>query len=195
MIIAFIGLPGYGKTLGMVYSLCKALKANKRVISNVPVVDTVFGSKNISEYRADIGNAITDVTNTVIGIDEASIVLPNYYWDKLPFDTLIRFAQVRKYGLDILYTSQGWNHTVKRLRDLTNYVVRCKNHGFFFSFTYFDPEYFLQKVPKHFEKDYILKTDYIWRWQFDKVFKAYNTMHVVDSSLLGRSKKQNSVDL
>lgn len=185
MIIGFIGLPGQGKTLGMVYSMCKALKNNRNVVSNVPVIDTVFGTQRTATYRADIGNAVADSSNTVIGIDEASIVLPNYYWNKMSFDTLVKFAQVRKYGLDILYTSQGWNHTVKRLRDLTNYVVRCKNHGLYFSYTYFDPEFFLQKTPKHFEKDYIIKTDIVWKWQFSKLFKAYNTLHIVQTSLLG----------
>lgn len=187
MIIQFSGLPGEGKTAGMAYQACKALKQGRRVLSNVPITDTIFGTKNTAEYTPDIGKAVESASNALICIDEASIVLPNYFWEKLPFDLLIRFAQVRKYGLDIYYTSQSWNHTVKRLRDLTNYAVKCTNHKFWFSYQYLDPEYFMNRIPSHYMKDYVKKTELIMYPKFPKLFRSYNTMHIVEKSIMAQS--------
>lgn len=173
-----------GKTFGMVHQACKALRDGREVISNLPIVDIEFGTKRASVYTADIGEAVARAKNSLICIDEASIVLPNHYWDKLPFDLLIRFAQVRKYGLDIMYTSQGWHHTVKRLRDLTNYVVKCSNHKWWFTYNYIDPEYFDMRVPKHFLPDYTVKTERVLQPAFRKIYMSYNTFFVVQQSVL-----------
>jgi hypothetical protein len=195
MISAFIGLPGTGKTLGMVHNACKALKEGRQVISNLPIVDIEYGTKRVATYTADIGEAIRTASNALICIDEASIVLPNHYWDRLPFDLLIRFAQVRKYGLDIFYTSQGWHHSVKRLRDLTNYVVKCSNHALWFTYDWIDPEYYDMRIAKHFLKDYIVKTDRIYKPKFKKLYNSYNTFFVVSQGILVGNSVKSKLDL
>ena len=193
MIIAFIGLPGMGKTLGMVNEACKSLKKGRCVEANLPIIDNIYHTKKASIMTSDIGGAVRDAKDTLICIDEASIVLPNHYWDKLPFDVLIRFAQVRKYGLDIMYTSQGWNHTVKRLRDLTNFVVKCSNHRWWFTFEWIDPEFYEARVPSVFRKDYIVKTDIVPFWKFKDIFSSYDTMYIVQNSLLVPNHHEKSV--
>jgi hypothetical protein len=187
MITAFVGLPGEGKTLSMVRMACKALKDNRNVVANFPVKDNLFGTGREALVLPDIGSAIYQTENALICIDEASIVLPNHYWEKLPFDLLIRFAQVRKYGLDIMYTSQGYHHTVKRLRDLTNYVVRCTNHKWWFTNQYIDPEFYDMRVPVHYLKDYVKKTTRYFLPSFPKLFKCFDTMFVVKQSVLANN--------
>jgi len=184
MITGFIGLPGAGKTFGMVYNACKALKDNRRVITNVAITDTIFGSKKVAEFTPNIGDAIKNADNCLILVDEASIVFPNYFWNKLSSDILIRFAQVRKFGLDFFYTSQGWNHTVKRLRDLTNYIVQCKHTRLCFDYIYLDPEYFYRNIPLAFKKEFVIKTQKVWWYQKPKVYKAFNTYDRVQTSEL-----------
>ena len=184
MIVGYIGLPAQGKTLGMVYDACKALKDEKRVISNIPITDTIFGSKRQAEYVEDITESFRVTTNALICVDEASIVLPNYFWKKMNPRMLIRFAQVRKYGLDISYTSQGWSHTVKRLRDLTSFVVNCVHHRMWFAYEWLDPEYYYRNVPRIYKKDYLQKTAYIFPPKLKSAYIAFNTLHVVAYSNL-----------
>jgi len=188
MIIGFIGLPGQGKSLGMVNNACRDLKDGKRVISNVPFTDTIYGSKKSAEYRPDIKNVLMNERNCVVCIDEASIYLNSREWEKLPKEILMRFAQTRKFGVDIYYTSQGWMHTEKRLRDLTNFVIKCTQFKLFFKYEWIDPEYYAARVQAKYKKDYLVKTQFITPFQKIKVFKAYNTYHIIDSNYIGEQK-------
>lgn len=192
MIRAYIGLLGMGKTLSMVNDGVELMEKGKRVISNFPIKWKYKGKEieSISLTGKDFENSFMLESDALFLIDEASIVLPNYYWNKLPGEFLLKFAQSRKYGLDIFFTSQGYNHTVKRLRDITNEVVRCEKRkvfggDVFVNITY-NPEYFEQRIISSLdvEKRYILKRKFIFGGKIRKLYKAYDTMFKVKSSAL-----------
>jgi len=195
MIKGYIGLLGMGKTLNMVYDLMEILKQGRRVISNTPI-DFVWKK---SEYHAEFvnnGNEFQDKLlheeNCVFAIDEASIFFPNYFWNKLSGEYIMKFAQARKYRTDIYYTSQGYNHTIKRIRDLTNIVTKCTTINLpflripIFRAIDYDPEFFAQRIisTPAVEKRYILRTRTLYPSKYRPVFKAYQTMHRVQASAL-----------
>lgn len=188
MIRAYIGLLGSGKTLSMVNDASDLLKTGRRVFTNVPF--RLLDSQNTPTFLngKQFEYALKTETNALFLIDEASIVLPSYYWNKLSSDYIIRFAQARKYGLDIFYTSQGWNHTVRRLRDLTNEVVKCSKYTIakwdFIKNTTFDPEYFDQKVISgtDFEKKFIIANKTLFPKTLKRLYKMYDTYHLITTS-------------
>lgn len=112
----------------------------------------------------------------------------------------MKFAQSRKYSVDIWYTSQGYHHTVKRLRDLTNEVVKCERRGignfFMFSNITYNPDFFDQKLIFNIEleKKFILRRKIINNWRAHFVFKAYDTFFKVDSSALTDIDKHKILD-
>jgi hypothetical protein len=218
MIVGYTGLAGEGKTLSMVNDAIPYLLSGKTVYSNTPFSIKISkrqkhkiyskylnmlrrGYKvkepNIKDDRIyaiylagkDFEIALKTAIDCLFCVDEAGIYLSNYKWNKLDDDYVMKFAQTRKYGLDLFYTSQRLNHTVKRLRDLTNLLIQCKKlsvFGFtFFRSIYYDPEFNEIKVFNiEQEQRYILKRKYIWPWQTKKLYDSYNSNFIVDSSSL-----------
>lgn len=199
MIRGYIGLLGQGKTLNMVYDLIAEMKTGRRVISNTPIIFDWKGKRYqaaLKQSARELERSILNEEDAIIAIDEASIFFPSYFWNKLSAEYIMRFAQARKYGLDFYFTSQGWNHTISRLRDLTNEVVKCKSFkipftpfGIFRGVVY-DPEFFAQRIISSptVEKQYILRTRTLFPSDYRFVMKAYQTMYRVEASALAEVK-------
>lgn len=207
MIVAYTGLPGTGKTLNMVRDVLPFLKKRTRVISNTPIrlkikKDEVYEAEFIQK-SSDFELKLWNEQNCLFVIDEASVFLSNYNWNKLDPAYLMKFAQTRKYHCDIFYTTQRFSHTLKRLRDLTNYVVVCENHipfgieSFqFFTARTMNPEYFDQKnYSREWEKRNLIRTQYLFPVKARSVFKAYFTEFIVNVNPIMASMTKNRVQL
>jgi hypothetical protein len=133
MITGYVGEVGAGKTMNMVYDLMESMRWGRRVVSNTPIEFMWRGKLLKAEHikdADDFKHALIYEQHCTLAIDEASVFLPNNYWNKIPPQIIAKFAQSRHFGMDMAYTSQGWGHTVKRLRDLTNEVFLCKQKRF-----------------------------------------------------------------
>lgn len=193
MIRAYTGLLGSGKTLSMVNDARQLLIEGNKIFTNTPFAFMHKGK----EYRPiflqnpkDIEQKILTESDAVFCIDEAAIVFPNYFWNNLPIDYLLRFAQSRKYGLHFMYTTQRLNHTVKRLRDLTNIVVKVRKIRLFqrwdfYENIYYDPEYFDFKVMSgtEMEKKFILGRKWILPNRARLLYNSYQTLYTVGHGL------------
>jgi hypothetical protein len=134
MTIAYIGKKGAGKTLQMVKDVMEEMKQGKRVISNTPIRFKYRGVwlQSITIENPDLFlKAIVNERRAIIAIDEAPTFLPNSLWHKIDVSLIRALSQARHIALDLYYTSQGWGHTVKRLRDLTDWVIECRKASFF----------------------------------------------------------------
>jgi len=159
MIRAYTGLLGAGKTLSMINDTQPLLAQGLKVFTNTPFS---FTHKKVRYLPENLGHrelekAILTETNAVFCIDEAAIVFPNQFWSKLPADYLFRFAQSRKYGLHFFYTTRRLNHTVKRLRDLTNVVVKVRKITLFGRFDFYENIYY---DPEHFGLEIVAEIEY-----------------------------------
>jgi len=194
MIRAYVGLMGEGKTLSMVNDALERVRQGQRVYSNVPFKNAKSGlfDRNYKLQPTIVGtqdleNLIITQDNALFCIDEANIVFPSYYWKKLNPEYLIRFCQTRKVKVDLFYTSQGFSHTVVRLRELTNEVIKCEHRFFFgqqfFINTAYDPE----KFARDFVTAYQEARARIWQkriyWaRANYLFKCFDTYHIIDTS-------------
>lgn len=201
MIRAYVGLMGEGKTLSMVNDALTRLRAGQRVFTNVPFrnLKSGFFDKNYKHQpiilnTEQLEDAIISQDNALFCIDEANIVFPSYYWKKLNPQYLLRFCQTRKVKVDLFYTSQGFTHTVARLRELTNEVVKCEHRALFgnqfFINTAFDPE----KYDKAFTTEYQERRAMTWKkriyWGRAKyLFACFDTYHIIDTSTVMGIKK------
>jgi len=180
MIKGYIGLLGMGKTLNAVGDLMEIMKDGRRVISNTPIDFSHKGKEHHAEFINDglmFQQKLLTEENATFFIDEASIFFPSQFWNKLSGSYIMKFAQARKYGVDIYYTSQGYNHTIKRIRDLTNIVTKCTAWKIpilnipIFNATEYDPEFFAQRIisSPSVEARYILKRKTLYPSKYKKI--------------------------
>lgn len=118
MITAYVGLPGSGKTYGLVLEALKHLKHNKNVYSNFDIkiqgVTRIYGFTDLLKIR-----------HGVVLLDELNLWFPSRLWNKIPPDILSLWAQSRKRGIDVYYSTQHLDRVDKIIREVTNYVIRC----------------------------------------------------------------------
>jgi len=193
MIRGYIGLAGQGKTFSMVADAVEQMKKGRRVISNIPIKFRYWKKEYQSIYIS--GNQFMEYflkeNNALFLFDEASLLLPNYFWQNMPMELVFKLGQNRKFGLDIYYTSQGYSHTVRRLRDLSNEIVKCRKVNLFgkptFINIYYDPEYFEHSTLNvDQEKKFIIKRKVINIFDTAWLFKAYDSMYIVDTAGLSK---------
>lgn len=151
MIEAYVGLPGMGKTLGATHRVCWLLANGEDVISNISITDKVYGSNRKTRKFTGLQDFVS-LKNCTFFLDEANIILDSRQFAKTPPEVLHKLAQSRKYGLNMIYTTQGFGHAEARLRDLTNYVWDSKNFRLFgtnaFRYDLYDPENFTSQFKK-----------------------------------------------
>jgi len=184
MIYGFCGLPGTGKTLSAVHFLKERIRRGVRVYTNTPITIRLSKYQPIYLDNRDLLEALVFERNASFLIDEAQIVFDPYSWNRTDPFFLYKFSQGRKLNLDLIYTTQRFNHVLKRLRELTNYMIMCSPVFFrrFFLNKFFNPEIWdkshLFGTPM--EEKYIIDQQYLWPWDIKKAFQEYNTNFLIE---------------
>lgn len=203
MIRAYVGLMGEGKTLSMVNDALRVVRSGRKVFSNVPFrnLKTGFFDKNFKNQpiivsTKELERLIVTQDNALFLVDEANIVFPSYYWKKLSPEYLIRFCQTRKVRVDLFYTSQGFTHTVARLRELTNEVVKCEHRGLFGSHFFINTAYDPEKFDKAFSSEFAEKRAIIWQKRIYQrrakfLFKCFDSYHIIETSTVMGVEKES----
>ena len=133
MIQGYVGSVGSGKTLHLTKLGITLLKRGRTIVSNSPVKFTWKGHtfKSITVYDSkQFTRALVNGKHIDVLLDESGIFLPNNYWNKFPVEIAYKLSQTRHFDVNLYYTVQGFGHSVKRLRDLTNWVVVCQRKKF-----------------------------------------------------------------
>ena len=117
MVEGYLGLPGSGKSFTMVRAAYKARKRRPhlRVYSNM-YVDLPGDGEFI---KLESWEQLLDAHDGLVLLDEINLWMPSRAWAKLPGPLLWKWAQVRKSGLDILWTAQHQARVDKLVRELT----------------------------------------------------------------------------
>jgi len=188
----YIGRLGQGKTTMMIYDAWQYLTAREgkyKIITNQPI-HIKLGRRDIYYPPTEREELITHFMNdynTLFLIDEIHLVFPSYDKNTLSPDLQARLSYVRKYGNAILYTSQGYNHVHKRIRDITNEVAKVKKTkmGFFWKHvaTYYDPEGMNMATANidPYDDKYVLFRRYGWKWTIQKIYNSFNTTYATVS--------------
>ena len=122
-IVALLGDRGDGKTLSLTTLAKVYSKAGANVYANFDLYDIEYTHIDFTDL-IDYPEYLHD---GVILLDEAHIGADAYAAFESSVQSITRFAtQTRKRRLTIFYSTQVLTQTVKRLRQLTNYIYECQ---------------------------------------------------------------------
>lgn len=135
-------------------------------------------------------------TDTIFVLDEAGTWLDSYQWESVDTDIYARFQQTRKVNIHLLYTCQFFNFVVKKLRQITDVVVKCeaplrhrpnqnipydKGKPIMIRKIDYNPEMFeLKGIPTiEQEQKYIEKRSFIIGYELEHAFKSFDTNKII----------------
>lgn len=191
-IYQFVGLPGEGKTLSMVAHMERVYKDNPNVI-----IATNFGYVRehfVIEHWLDIikvsSYARMKKKCCVIAIDEIHVTFDSADWQRFPAELLALLSFNRKFNLQFLCSAQIYDRIPKKIRDIANYTVICKNVGGFdrlFKNYYFQKDEYeatfegVKKKAK-FLREYIAD---------DELYSLYDTLKHVDKMTTAANEEKD----
>lgn len=118
MIRGYIGNLGSGKTYSMIAEARTWLKNNRGQVyinmAGVKCPEAIFVG-NLSEMLT--------CRSGLLLLDEASVSVSSRFFHETAREVLTRFAQLRKHGMDLYYTTQHEDRVDKVLREITNEYV------------------------------------------------------------------------
>ena len=185
-IYQFVALPGEGKTMSMVAHMerfrkdCEDNGQPYKIACNFSYkycdvyikhwIDMVQCAKwcYLHNYRC------------LIAFDEIHVTFDSADWKDFPAEVLAMLSFNRKYGLEFCCTSQIYERIPKKIRDIANYTVICKNIGHFdrlFRDYYFDKsdyesEFSGKRKNCKFIRQFVADDDF---------YALYNTLEQVDN--------------
>lgn len=195
-IFQFVALPGEGKTMSMVAHMERYRK--EFLAKKKPCVIASNFSYRYNDYFIDHWSDMVSIAKDcyqkkipcLIAIDEVHITFDSSDWKNFPPAVLAMLSFNRKFGLEFLCSSQIYERIPKKIRDIANYTVICKNIGHFdrlFRCYYFRKEdYESQFEGKKKKADYI--KEYI---ADDEFYSLYDTLEQVDI-MVGQAEKEKS---
>lgn len=190
-IYMFVGLPGQGKTLSMVAHIERVRARNKDVY-----VATNFGykyEKESIEHWMDIVRVAEycrmKKLKCIIAIDEIHTTFDSSDWKNFPPELLSLLSFNRKYNLQFLCSAQIYDRIPKKIRDIGNFTVICKNVGlldryfvnYYFSKSDYDSVFDGKRKKAKFIKTYVAGDD---------LYACYNTLSKV-AKMTGNANKEN----
>lgn len=194
MIRQYIGRLGQGKTTMMIYDAWPFLTAKPgryKIVSNQPII--IGTGKNQIRFPAleqeELIHAFMNDFNTLFLLDEIHLVFPSYDNNVMTSDLQARLSYMRKYGNALLYTSQGYNHVHKRIRDITNEVAKVRKTKFSLLWrhvaTYYDPEGMnMSGIIDPYDDKYVIFRRHAWARTVKKTYNAFDTTYATKSDKL-----------
>lgn len=177
----FVALPGEGKTLSMVAHILKEREKNPDI--------KVFTNFYFKGQDGQI-NHWTDIIrfskwcrvnkcSCIVALDEIHLTFDASDYHSFPAEMLSLLSFNRKFRTQFLCSSQRYDRIPKKIRDISNYTVLCKNVGkfdrLFFNY-YFDTNDYEstfsgKKVKCNFVRQYVAT---------DELYSYYDTLAQVD---------------
>lgn len=167
---AYTGMPGEGKTYWMTKDALKQVKRGRKLLTNYPIIDPATG-KCFPMYKQI--HEIFEAKNCLILMDEASLMAPAQFWNRIPFEVMAHWRQHRKAGTDIWYTAQDMDDVSNQLRRVTQYENQCSRFWKFMQKKIIDPKKYR---PGKSEGYYGMNMT----WMNMDVCNAYDTNFTVD---------------
>lgn len=138
-IYQFVALPGEGKTMGMVAHMERFRKEKtekNKVQGKDYVIATNFHYVH-QDYPIDHWTDIVKVAKSsydlkipcLIAMDEIHITFDSTDYKDFPPEMLAVLSFCRKYSMQFLCSAQIYERIPKKIRDIANFTVVCKNIG------------------------------------------------------------------
>ena len=196
-IFQFVALPGEGKTMSMVAHMeryRKEFMEKKKpfcIASNFSYKYNDYFISHWSQMVTIAKNCYQKKIPCLIAIDEIHVTFDSADWKNFPPAILAMLSFNRKYGLEFICSSQIYERIPKKIRDIANYTVICKNIGHFdrlFRCYYFpkgdyESKFEGKKVKAKYIKEFIADDDF---------YSLYNTLEQVDV-MTAQAEKEKSM--
>lgn len=199
-IYQFVALPGEGKTMSMVAHAERA-----RQHCHDLVIGANFGYIH-ADYRINHWMDIIEIAMTahkqkrpcVIMMDEIHVTFDSADWKSFPAELLALLSFNRKFEMQFLCTSQIYERIPKKIRDIANYTVICKNvlsadrlfRCYYFAKDDYEAGFDGKRKNALFIRDFIAD---------DNFYALYDTLEQVDQMKLSaeqeKDKRQEAFDL
>ena len=198
-IYQFVALPGQGKTMSMVAHMERFIdecnKNNKpyRIATNF----TYAHATDRIEHWIDMVNLAKHCYENhiacLIGFDEIHITFDSTDWKDFPPEVLAMLSFNRKYSLQFCCTSQIYERIPKKIRDIANYTVICKNimnadrwfRCYYFNKSDYESQFEGKKNKCQFIKEFIAD---------DEFYDLYNTLEQVDNMVKNAKAEKSKRD-
>ena len=184
-IFQFVALPGEGKTMSMVAHMERYRKEFEKqgkpcvIASNFTYKYNDFFINHWSEMVTISKDCYMKKIPCLIAIDEVHVTFDSADWKNFPPSILAMLSFNRKYGLEFICSSQIYERIPKKIRDIANYTVICKNIGhfdrlfrcYYFPKSDYEAQFEGKKKKAQYIKEYIAD---------DNFYELYNTLEQVD---------------
>lgn len=185
-IYQFVALPGEGKTMSMVAHMerfrkeCEENKQPYKIACNFTYKYSDVYIKHWIDMVSCAKWCYENNYRCLIAFDEIHVTFDSSDWKDFPAEVLAMLSFNRKYGLEFCCTSQIYERIPKKIRDIANYTVICKNIGHFdrlFRDYYFDKgdyesEFSGKRKNCKFIRQFVAD---------DQFYNLYNTLEQVDN--------------
>lgn len=191
-IYQFVALPGEGKTLSMVAHCERARKAYPDM-----VIGANFGYKYATDYIEHWEDIIKISMKArqlkrpcIIMMDEIHVTFDSSDWHSFPAELLALLSFNRKFELEFLCTAQIYERIPKKIRDIANYTVICRNvlsadryfKNYYFQKDDYDSVFAGKKAKAKFIREFIADDDF---------YDLYDTFEQVDQMKLNAQQEKD----
>lgn len=194
-IFQFVALPGEGKTMSMVAHMERYRK--EFTAKKQPFVIASNFSYKYNDYFIDHWSDMVTIAKDcykkkipcLIAVDEIHVTFDSSDWKNFPPSILAMLSFNRKYGLEFICSSQIYERIPKKIRDIANYTVICKNIGhfdrlfrcYYFPKSDYEAQFEGKKKKAQYIKEFIAD---------DEFYSLYDTLEQVDIMTAQASKEK-----
>ena len=196
-IYQFIALPGEGKTMSMVAHMerfreqCEKEGKPYRIACNFSYK---YSDRQIKHWTDMVEIAKWCYLHgycCLIAFDEIHVTFDSTDWKDFPAEILAMLSFNRKYGLEFCCTSQIYERIPKKIRDIANYTVICKNiwhcdrmfRDYYFSKSDYETEFAGQLKKCKFIRSFVASDDF---------YALYDTLEQVDNMVKDAKEEKTS---
>lgn len=201
-IYCYVALPGEGKTLSMVAHMERAIKEVGK--------DNIFIATNFGYLKEDLSiNHWIDIIHAsnsarflkvpcIVAIDEIHTTFDASDWKSFPSELLSLLSFNRKFSLQFICSSQIYDRIPRKVRDISNYTVLCKNtlgldrhfKNYYFNTLNYEASFSGKRAKADFIRTYVAS---------DYLYSLYDTLSQVDrmtsNAAMEKDKKQEAFKL
>lgn len=194
-IYQYVALPGEGKTLSMVAHMERVRSKNPDIEF---IIATNFNYKN-QDFQINHWSDMVKVATfarkckkcCILAVDEIHVTFDSSDYRSFPGEILALLSFNRKFNLQFLCSSQIYDRIPKKIRDIANYTVICKNvlgmdrlfRNYYFLKDSYDSTFSGHPGRAEFIREFVAD---------DYLYSLYNTLEQVDKMTIAGSEERSA---
>lgn len=125
---AYVGLNGSGKTLAMVHDVVPSLRAGRKVLSTVRIIDPATGEDHPQYEKLTDWKQLLEAEGCAALFDEVQGIANSRSAQGMPVQVQTFLHQLRRRDISLSWTSPSWSRADLLLREVTRSVTVCRGY-------------------------------------------------------------------